>query len=222
MSSSLEDFVKSKENSGTRIINDAPIQTHATIAATGLGRSGTTMLARILHGIGLEMGPYCHPNTSDDKQIQKAMRKFDWGRFEEICRERDSQFDIWAFKDPKIRDELPRAAALMRNPRLIVTFRDLLAVSLRNEISASTEIWNAMRLALKGYTLLVEQLRNLTCPTLMLSYEKCLVRPEETVRIIADFCGRSLSDEDIGRIARTAIRDSDPKYLSYNYDHSAI
>lgn len=214
---SLEEYVASKVNTGARVLNYSPVEKTATIVATGLGRSGTTMLARILGGLSLEMGAHRHPNTYDDKEIQTIARRGEWERFEGVCRRRDAESDVWAFKDPKIRERLAPCVSVMRNPRLIVIFRDILAISMRNEISAQTEIWDSMRRAIKSYNQLVSSLEELNCPILLLSYEKCLMRPEEMVSEISEFCGLDYDAGITRRVANEVIKESDPLYLSYNY-----
>lgn len=201
-------------NYGQFVLNDSPIGPYATIAATGMGRSGTTMIARILKELGLQMD-YSRPEGSqDDKEIQDLVIRDRWEEFEAVCRRRDGENAVWGFKSPKIRKDLARTAGVLRAPRFIVTFRDVLAIALRNNISVHADVTEAMRLAIKGYVHILQQIDHLEVPILLVSYEKALLFPEQAVSRIAAFTGFEVNAPAVTRIAEQTIIASDPRYLA--------
>jgi|AntAceMinimDraft_5_1070358.scaffolds.fasta_scaffold27249_2 hypothetical protein len=200
-------------NFGLHVLHDAPVPQQTTILAAGLGRSGTTMLSRIMSALGLYMGRVLTPQSNEDKEIQLLIKAGDMAGFEEICRVRDAQHDVWGFKCPAARGHIANLATHMRNPRAIVVFRDVLAISLRNNISVGAELVDAMEAAVRGNAVLISQVVTAEVPTLMVSYEKALQYPERCVQAIADHCGITVSHDQISEIAASCVRNGDKAYL---------
>lgn len=200
-------------NPGITILNDAPCGAQATIVATGLGRSGTTMLARCLSALDIPMGPRTSARTGEDKEFVPSVKENDRDAFRALCRVRDAQHDKWGFKLPAMRGRLASFLPEARNPRVIVVFRDLLAVSLRNNLTFNADFLQDMHKAAAGYARMIQQLEQIDSPTLLISYEKALLNPGNCVAAIAGFCGVSMSDEVAAEIGRRVIRNSDRMYL---------
>ncbi|MEX0409752.1 sulfotransferase [Aquibium sp. LZ166] len=170
------------------------------------------MIARIFSDLGLDMGHHVTANTSEDKRIRTFAKDADLGGFESYCRDRDALADTWAFKVPAFRTRINEFSSVMRNPRFVITFRDILAVTVRNQIAIGVEFMDALRQAAKGYSTLVEQVSKVNCPILLISYEKSLQYPRETVSAIAEFCGVKLTTEEVIRLAERNIINGDPRY----------
>jgi hypothetical protein len=207
----------SADNPGFMVLNDAPCGAAATIAATGLGRSGTTMLARVMIDLGVAMPGTLTPKTAEDKDIQTLLKNGDLKGFGRLCRERDSAFPVWGLKCPALRDNLVEAAGLMRAPRLIVVFRDALAIAMRNVVSMQSDRFEALRTAASGTLKLVDRVGRAGCPVLLISYEKALLHPVRTVDVVASFCGLAPDRSAIASIAARCIDNEDPRYR-----HSAV
>jgi hypothetical protein len=200
-------------NYGTTVLNDAPCGAVATIAATGMGRSGTTMVSRVMDAAGIFMGTRLTPMSHEDKVIQQLIKNRDLTAFEAECRSRDARAEKWGFKVPALRSNLVACEAILRNPRFIVTFRDLLAIGLRNNMAVGTELIEGMRSALRGYGVLLDQVTAVKAPVLMISYEKALQYPERIVSEIARFSGIALDQQACRRIAQANVRNADGRYL---------
>lgn len=84
-----------RDNTGIRVWNDAPLpgDGRATVAITGAGRAGTTMLARITAALGIEMGDALAPGTAEDKPIQLALKARDMTAFAERVAEMNAMAD---------------------------------------------------------------------------------------------------------------------------------
>ena len=203
-----------KTNYGLAILNDAPVGSTATIAATGLGRSGTTMLARVLIELDVPMGQKIGPQSAEDKELLRLLKTRDLEGFATACQARDEKYQIWGFKCPALRGQIAPALKWMRAPRLILSFRDIMAVAQRNALSVDAELLEAIETSARGYVKMVQALRDLQVPILLISYEKALQYPMATVQAMAEFCGRPVSEEHAEKIAAGAIRNADPRYVN--------
>lgn len=195
-------------NFGTYLHNPASCGPEASILATGLGRSGTTMVSRVLSKMGVFMGYRLTPMSHEDKDFQTAIKNHDRAEVERLCRDRDLRHTKWGFKCPGARNNITEWTNIMRNPRVIITFRDPLAISLRNALSMKTETLDGVKQAAAGTLRLIEETGKLRCPVLFISYEKALQFPVEAVATIATFCGTSAGPE-----VASVVRNSDPTYL---------
>ncbi|OWU82251.1 hypothetical protein ATO6_22675 [Oceanicola sp. 22II-s10i] len=201
-------------NPGLHILNPSPCPAQATIFAFGLGRSGTTMLARVMQDLGVFMGETVSPQFLEDADILAAVKSGDLEAFERICRVRDADHDRWGFKCPAARGDVSGLAARMRNPRAIVVFRDIVAIALRNSMEIDIATVKALRKSAKSNVLLLKQVTRNAIPVLLISYEKALQFPEQMVLAIADHCGLEVSSGLVAKIAAEAVSNGDPRYLT--------
>lgn len=170
------------------------------------------MVSRVLSEIGVFMGTALTPNSNEDKEFQSLVKARDYVEFARLASARDQRHAVWGFKSPGLRSDLSGFSPHLRNPRLIVTFRDILAIAVRNSSELNTDVAQSLRTAAISYSKLIIQLEKLSCPIMMISYEKALQFPENTVSEIAGFCGVNLSDEQTTVIARS-ILNGDDRYL---------
>lgn len=192
--------------------NPHPVEDTGTIIVTGVGRSGTSMIARILIELGLELGTHLGVNSSEDIEIRTLVKDTNLPEFEKLCRARDQRWDKWGFKCPSYRRVIPTFTPAVRNPRFIVTFRDVLAIALRNQISIGGDVLNNLQQSLNAYHHLIRQIEALTAPALLISYEKALQFPKEMVVEIAGFVGLSPRPEAVTQ-ACAAVANGDERYL---------
>lgn len=178
-----------QSNYGCVVLNARPCLMKTTIVATGVGRSGTTMLSRVMGAIGVDLGKNLTPETREDKGLQVAVKNDDVAAFEEICRRYDIRRKKWGFKCPAIRSRLLKYDSILRNPRYMIVFRDLVASGLRSNIALGDDLLKTMRESALSYMAMVEQVQKLKQPVLLISYEKALQHPERTVAAMAEFCG---------------------------------
>ena len=200
-------------NYGLALLNPAPIGETATIIATGLGRSGTTMVARVMAALGVAMSPDTSARTAEDKKILATVKERDFAEFTALCRQRDALTSRWGFKCPALRNVMLKWEPAIRQPRYIIVFRDLLAIALRNQISLGQDLSIALQSASKSYAQLLQQLERMTAPALLISYEKALQYPVRTVLGIADFCGIEVDETQAVQVASQCIVNGDPNYL---------
>jgi hypothetical protein len=193
---------------------DASPDDPATIIVTGIARSGTSMVASVLRSAGLPMGEVLHAVVEEDAEILAALQSGHDGLLRDLIRRRDARWPRWGFKVPNLHAYLlAERMAWFRRPRLVVIYRDPLAVAVRSGLS---EHFNAIgQLTMIGHALtsLTAFVRRANCPTLLLSYEKVISAPDDFLDNLLPFCGLSTPREARAPLLR-AIRPNNPAYLA--------
>ena len=199
-------------NRGIWIENPAPCPERATFVIAGVARSGTSMAAQALYTLGIPLGRRHDRSVFEDGEIGQALDSSDFGALKAIRDELDARHDKWGFKRPRAYRHLARLPQLVRNPRVIIVFRDPLAVTLRNHISIQSEVMKNLRTTIEEFAALIERIDACPAPVMMASYEKALQFPAEFVDRLAGFCGLQPSDRQIG-LAVGSIRNGPEHYL---------
>jgi hypothetical protein len=111
------------------------------------------------------MGNIITRQTAEDKEFQVIIKNNQWDLFDNLCRQRDSQYSRWGFKCPALRGGIDKAEPIMRNPRGIIIFRDILAISQRNKLSVNSEFSiDSLNQTVKNYHKMLEKVKMLSCP----------------------------------------------------------
>ncbi|MBJ3777295.1 sulfotransferase family protein [Acuticoccus mangrovi] len=199
-------------NLGVGVLNAAPCAAEATIAVTGVGRSGTTMVARILAALGLPTGVPVGEDVLESPEVNTLVLARDVAGFAALCRRADAAHPRWTLKSPKLRNHIADFSAVMRAPRWIVVMRDPVAVAARNALVADVDLLENMEAAARGNLRICRQLAGLNAPALLLSYEKTLQHPAETVAAVARFCDVPLGAAAAAPLGAT-VMNGDPRYF---------
>ena len=116
-----------------------------TLIVVGVARSGTSMVAGVLEKLGVFMGTRRDQIVFEDTELAAMLEAQppienarDW------LRARDSVHQVWGWKRPDAFKYLSSYLPAFRNPCLIVTFRDLLAISMRNAIAVESDPWQGL------------------------------------------------------------------------------
>jgi hypothetical protein len=199
-------------NYGFVKIHDEPPGETATIIVVGLPRSGTSMVAATLLQLGVHIGAVKDSVVFEDVAIAEAIEVGNSDKLSCLILERNQKHKIWGFKRPEAYKQLDLICRLCRNPRVVITFRDLLAIALRNNISMQIDATNSLPGLVDKYRSLVSAIERLKVPTLLLSYEKALQYPYEFVSELGLFCGVKASAGDLTKACAT-IENGNPRYL---------
>ncbi len=203
-------------NDGLISVNTQPASPEVrTIIATGVARSGTSMIAQLLRMAGLFMGHDLDEIVFEDHAITDAFTSTAADTLAQLVSLRDEHAKLWGFKRPHLFEhDAVRLQETFRNPHFIITFRDPVAVARRNGISEHVEIGKALREAAADAQRCLAFALELTCPVLMVSYEKALLRPVALVEELASFCGLNPSEECRGRMV-AAIKANRDEYVHF-------
>lgn len=183
-----------------------------TIIVSGLGRSGTSLVSRLLKSAGLPMGEDIDDVVFEDNEIYAALKTGNMRMMADLIKKRNNDHLRWGFKLPNIQGYLtPADLARFRNPRMILVFRDMVAVSVRNAIAEARLDSKVLLETIAGNVSMLDFARRAKYPVLLVSYEKIITLPEETLDRIMDFAGLDVVESE-----RTSLlRVINPNDIAY-------
>ncbi len=186
-----------------------------TVIVSGVGRSGTSMIAKVLDAIGVPMGKTDGLAVFEDRDFNTALFEFDYNRTRQLIKAKDEAHRRWGFKFASLQNHIfAPQLEFFRKPRLVIVTRDIVATASRS-FESDPEM-NDLEETLLNVTKQVSDMmyfvKYAPCPTLLISYEKFITFPEKALQSLAGFCGVTLTDESRRR-ARHAIEPNNPKYI---------
>lgn len=201
-------MVDSNVNPGIHPLNVPDHHEPRTAVVLGLPRGGTSMVAGVLHHLGVDMGDDFNTATFEDRRLSGAVEKGSIDAVRRIVNERNNRSNIWGWKRPSARKHLDIVQAEFRNPYYIMVFRDMLAIATRKHLSIRSDVIKAMRSNVRAQRQLIDIAASLDAPLLLLSYEKCLNHPPAAAAAIAEFVGVPVTNDATGFIQADA-----PEYV---------
>ena len=205
-------MVEQWRNFGIYSLNQRQAKEEAsTIIVLGVSRSGTSMVAAILDSLGVYLGTRLDRAVFEDQEIARALEK-EPSSLVKIIERNNAAHELWGFKRPLAYKTISPYLHHFRNPRFIITFRDVLAVALRNTISTNAVLRNSLIEVARLTGELIDFVKDLSAPALLISYEKALADPARAVEAIVDFCGIEAT-LDQKSLARSKIVNGPEIYL---------
>jgi hypothetical protein len=176
------------------VIINRPVGSSATGArtfiVTGLHRSGTSLVASILQQAGVFMGRDINDFVFEDEEMLATLRAGDVDKLKLLIRDRNADYGTWGFKAPLLYTSLqPEQLALFDNAHLIVPFRDIASIAVRNSLSEYKDAMAALRDAVSQLDSMVGYVGSVSAPSLLFSYEKALIFPGDFIETFMRFCG---------------------------------
>lgn len=207
----VEQFV----NRGVRAIRAKNHHDQRTAVVVGPPRGGTSMVAGALHHLGVYMGEVTGV-AFEESQLSSAIENQDRDRVRAIVAERDDEHEVWGWKRPSGFKFLSLIEEEFTNPYYLLVFRDVFGLALRRDISmpGSFELTKTMHNSLGAYGRMVDHVETTSQPCLLLSYEKCLYRPDVAVDAMAEFLGLVSDGRDT---AVSFIQRDPPDYLKGSF-----
>ena len=156
------------------------------VGCIGVQRGGTTALAGVVKLLGYRMYPT--NRALDDHELHKAIEH---SEFEKVSKRGDE----WAFKHTQIWQWHDRIEKCIPNIRYIFIFRDAVASAQHSNSHPSTDkIFHRYNQYAAFRT---------DRPALYVSYEKLVLETEETVRTIADFVEKDVTQEAVAFVNKS-------------------
>ena len=161
-----------------------------TYVVFGTARGGTSMVAGCMAGLGVHMGNNLPQNYEDPEFVNKPIDLMK-ATIERKCQHHTR----WGWKYPEASTYLDHLKQDIPNPRVIVVFRDLVAIASKQNIANGVDIENG----LINNSLLLQ--RNIALvlkwqvPTLMVSYEKAVSFQSEFLDELSAFVGFDLPED---------------------------
>lgn len=209
------DYV-SAPNSGVIQIGDAVPNPDepCTLIVTGVARSGTSMLASVLRIGGVFMGQHLYDVVMEDAEILHALHGGHEALLRRVIERRDAEHRVWGFKIPNLPAYLlAEQLRWFRNPRLVVIYRDPVAIAVRGSLSEHFDVREELTNAGHAVSSLTAFIARAQCPTLILSYEKAIARPDVMLDALLPFCGIT-PDVDTTERQMHAVLPNNPAYLA--------
>jgi len=174
----------------TTLYNDTARQDQETVIVFGNPRGGTSMVAGCLTGLGMHMGNNLPQNYEDPEFVAKPKQQM-----LSTIERKNKHHDVWGWKFPEAGRYLDELLSEVRNPRFVVVFRDLIAISNRQNQANNVDFERALAansLLMQQNMLLVMRAR---VPTMLVSYEKAIGDNEGFLSELCDFSGLELPED---------------------------
>ena len=179
----------SDDNPGLLVLRPSTAAKDKTLVVMGVARSGTSLVAAVLHELGLFLGEQAPPPVYEDLSLSAAVESGDLAGVRRIVEQYDRRHASWGWKRPASLHHMEDVHALLRNPHYIVIFRDLFAIANRNRVSVGASVLDNMQRSVAEYGKLLNFVEGLDCPTLLVSYEQALRGKEAFVDRLIEFAG---------------------------------
>lgn len=199
-----------RNNGMLRVREEKSPPAERTFIVIGVARGGTTMVSRALHDMGVHMGDRISA-VVEDVEVFRPMEDGDTDALRQIVARRNAKYPKWGFKRPAAITYIRKFESEFRNPNYLIVFRDILAVTNRNRLSVGQDALSGLRIAAQQYVKLAELAASLGAPTLLVSYEKGLLEPDDFVTHLAAFAG--VDDPVLLAKARAGVAPGNERYL---------
>jgi hypothetical protein len=190
-----------------------------TIIVGGGSRTGTSNVAAALHAAGLWMGDRIDHAFFEDAELaaiapgpmragarrrptlrpgraHPGLRDADLAALRRLIEERNRRFATWGFKRPKVEVLLGASGVrLFRDPRVVVTVRDPLAVAERVATAEGLDLVESLEKATSALTRSVDAATRLGVPTMLVSYERMRTNPRPVLERLFAFAGLEVGGE---------------------------
>ena len=153
-----------------------------TVVIVGVQRGGTSMVAGVVRELGVNLGYNLGNNHEDPEFLPK-----DLSAIRAVVARRNSQFDVWGWKMPHSYEYLARLAPALRNPFVIIVFRNLLATAESLVRRSGLQFERAFDISLSRTAQIASLVQTLACPLMLVDYDKATAKPEQFVQEISSF-----------------------------------
>lgn len=161
-----------------------------TVPIFGVARGGTTMVAGVARMCGLDIGADLPVNCEDPDFNLESLAQLGVSdpaaAIAAAVKRRNGDKPVWGWKYPHAVRYLAKIREELRNPTPIVVFRDVLATSgrLREESIPLLQTINAV---MRTQRLNLDLIAQWNVPTLLVSYERAILRPHAFVAQLCEF-----------------------------------
>ena len=166
-----------------------------TVVCMGVPRGGTSMVAGAIAGLGLYMGDNLDVNIEDPDFNPDVNKNQSYVEFlkhlPEVIAQRNATHQAWGWKYPHANRYLKNIFPLLRNPHLVIVFRDPVASAIWSRPQDSDAAISETKRQLDWQAENLKTAVQLKVPTLMVSYERASVKPAEFLEKLCGFIGFS-------------------------------
>lgn len=157
---------------------EGKVKPNYTVLVAGLGRGGTSLTSAVIDALGVPM------DGSEDGHFERSEFK-DFNGINERIKYLNNEYKSWGTQ--VLINDISRVRKKVRNPVLILTFRDLIAVLQRRLSANDHEDDDIQKIVINEYRRFFTIVNQLPAPKMLLSYERLKYQSEETIDHIMDY-----------------------------------
>lgn len=174
-----------------------------TVLVLGYQRSGTSMVAGVLHSLGIHMGDeLIEPEfVYEDDKLGKAMKR-SFG-YKPIINDYNARFNLWGFKRQGCNLQMAKRIKHFKMPLVIHITRDINAVSKRTSSLFGKPFRKHFMQDLKRQFDISKAAINLQCPVLFCSYEKIILNPESFIDMLLNVLDMQIDENLYAKIVNS-------------------
>lgn len=194
-----------------------------TVPVIGIPRGGTSLVASVLHSLGIYMGPL--EELAQYKFEDQTMNKAHTQGQSTCIKLRNRRHNRWGWKDPTAVHTVQSLLSCLRNPRVILVLRDPLA-SVQGEMRLDKvdeyeprTFQDLMSCTVSWMQANLDFIRTTASPVLLVSYERAMKQPVMFLDELIVFLG--IQPKGIERIRASQCIGSDGGYIVTNKDWEA-
>ncbi|WP_455374461.1 hypothetical protein [Limibacillus halophilus] len=186
-----------------------------TVVVLGMPSGGTSMVAGSIRLLGVAMGENYDDANQEDLEFLDLVgslqplhngmgmpieSKFD--QIRALVARRNEAHAVWGWKDPHSRHYIRELLPSLRNPHVILIFRDNHAAAQRIHFRTKRDHLSTITEYLEHMRSLVEFVRGGSFPLMLVSYERAVRMSEEFAAGLNDFVGAGASEDALRKVAR--------------------
>lgn len=161
-----------------------------TIVILGVARGGTSMVAGTAREMGIDLGRHLGENHEDKRFISK-----DLDTVRARIAMRNEEAETWGWKMPHSLEYIEQIEGELRNPHIVLVWRNTLASAISQINRSGADINVALEFSAARLMEMVEKVKLLNSPTLLINYESAIHNKEEYLSTFAEFLGVELTDD---------------------------
>jgi len=172
-----------KESSCINLFDENVIsQGNKTIIVFGCARGGTSMVAGVIRMLHIDLGINLPNNHEDQNFVGKPIEHY----INSIDSNNNNKSD-WGWKNPNAANYLEQVKHKLRNPYLIVVYRDLISTTSGHIRYHRREPVYSLDEVLRRHLQNLQLVYRWRVPSLLISYEKSILNPTYLINDLTKF-----------------------------------
>lgn len=168
------------------IVTPGKNQDQKTVVIVGVQRGGTSMVAGVVRELGINLGRNLGNNHEDPEFLSKDIEKI-----REVIAKRNENNEVWGWKMPHSSEYLADLLPDIRNPHVIIVFRNLLAMAESQLKRSETDFAKAFQFSWTRLNQVASIVGKLSCPLMLVNYEQAISKPDAFIDELTLFLGIS-------------------------------
>ncbi|MER9725185.1 MULTISPECIES: hypothetical protein [unclassified Mesorhizobium] len=173
-----------------------------TIVIIGVQRGGTSMVAGIARELGVNLGRNLGNNHEDPEFITEDLQAI-----KKVVAHRDAKYNVWGWKMPHSSEYIVRLLPHLRNPFVIVVFRNLAAIAESQMKQSDVNFRDAFSFSATRLAQVASATQEIDCPLMIVNYERAVLKPSNLLDELCAFLHLRPSEDERER----ALAMTDPQ-----------